>query len=266
MLSPVGQLHVLAVLLAAFTSVHARTHAVPSSFATISQAMVEAQEGDTILAGDGTYRETIMLAPGVTVRAETIHGAILRGKGRDPVVTLASNSAIEGFVIERSSIGVLSRGRDNRIRACMIVRNEQSGIMCVGSLPLIEDNIVAFNGASGIQGRDVRSTNATIAHNTIAYNRGHGVGIGGASMVILEYNIIAFNEKADVFSTDGNAKAELQTNCLYRNGKSLASLPETNITADPQFVSARKLDFSLAEESACRRAAADNENLGARLR
>ncbi|MBD3239208.1 MAG: hypothetical protein GF331_01375 [Chitinivibrionales bacterium] len=238
---------------------------VPGDFPNIGAAMAEAQSGDTVLVADGTYKESVLLTPGVVLRAETLHGAAIRAKGRDPAVTMANNNALIGFVVERSTMGVLSRGRDNLVKSNKIVRNDQSGVVCVGHLPQMEDNVIAFNGASGIQGRDVRSTNATITHNTIAYNRGHGLSIGGSSDVAIEYSIIAFNEKSDIWAEQPTARVTLTGNDLYRNGRSMQSLPEGNVTVDPEFVGARKLDFKLSPESRCRRGAPDNSDIGVRF-
>lgn len=260
--------HVARLLLAVlggYAAVSAGVLNVPADFPSIGAAMAEAQSGDTVLVADGTYKEAVMLTPGVVLKAQTLHGATLRGKGREPAVTMASNSALVGFVVERSTIGVLSRGRDNSIRSNKIVRNDQSGIVCVGHLPRTEDNVIAFNGASGIQGRDVRSTNATVAHNTIAYNRGHGLSIGGSSDVVIEYCIVAYNEKSDVWSEASTARVTLTGNDFYRNGRSMQSMPEGNISVDPEFAGARKLDFRLSPESRCRRGAPDNSDLGVRF-
>jgi hypothetical protein len=240
---------------------------VPSESAqTISAAMATCGEGDTVVVEDGVYKESVMLSPGVVLKARTLHGAEIRGRGRDPAITMATNSQLVGVTVKGGAIGIVSRGRGNRIARCQVTNNDRTGIMCVGQLPAIEDNVIAFNRGSGVQGRDVRSGEGWVRHNTIVYNQGHGISIGGSSSIVAEYNIVAFNGKADLFTDSEAAQCDLRNNNLFRNGRSVPSLSNGNISVDPQFVGPRKMDFRLKEGSPCIRAADESSDLGARLR
>ncbi len=172
----------------------AKSLSVPSGdHPSVGAALSRAQSGDTVWVDDGVYREKVLLSPGVVLKSRELFGATLDGQGRGTVVTLAQGSTVEGFEITNGTIGVVSKSSAARIVMCRIARNSETGIMCVGHLPEIRDNVIAFNKGSGIQGWDVRVTTSTISHNTIVHNENHGIALGGNSDVIVENCIVAFN-------------------------------------------------------------------------
>lgn len=239
---------------------------VPSdSTKTISAAMSVAQQGDTVKVKEGVYKETIYISPGVSLVSEKQFGAVIDGGGRGTIVTLGTGSSITGFEIRNGTIGVLSTSSQTSVVQCRITQNQQSGIMCVGNLPKVEDNLIVFNRGSGIQGWDVRTTSASINHNTIVYNGNHGIALGGNSAVTVENNIIAFNDQFGIKPGDEAVRVELINNNLYRNTKFSGTLPEDNIAADPMFVDAKRLDFNMMKESQSVGMGTDNQNLGARI-
>jgi len=243
----------------------AATIEVPSDGAsTIAAAIELAREGDTIIVDDGKYRERVMLRPGIVLMSKTMHGAVISGRGRGEVITLAHNTTVAGFVIRGGTVGVLSKWPGCRVAICRITGNRESGIMCVGHLPEIVDNEIVFNKGSGIQGWDVRSTSSSVDHNTIAYNENHGIAVGGNSSITVENCIIAFNAFYGV-KTDEAAQKVTLINCnLYRNG-SVAEVPAENVlSVDPRFVAPYKMNFRLEPGSECIRAAEEREDMGAR--
>jgi hypothetical protein len=258
----------LIIPIAHFLSVvpaEAASFTVPSKKAgTITAAMAEAKKGDTVWVAKGVYKEAVSVGPGVALVAKTPLEATIEGMGRENAVTLSNHSSVVGFTVTGATIGVYSSGVGNSVAKCLIHANEQTGIMCVGHLPRIEDNIVAFNGGSGIQGWDVRSTIAAINHNTIVYNANHGLSIGGNSDILIENNIIAFNEKVGL-KTEPPVKVELSHNSFFGNTELTPLLPESNFAFDPEFKAPKQLDFSLSSGSKCRDRGSDNENLGSRI-
>ena len=240
---------------------------VPSEAKTISQAMVTARMGDTVRVSPGVYRENIILAPGVALVSNGLFEAKLDGKGRGTVVTMSKNSSISGFEVRNGTIGIFSSDLGNEITSCRIINNWMTGIITVRHLPKIQDNIIAFNRASGIQGWDVRSTAATVNHNSIAYNGNHGIAIGGSSEFIIENNVIAFNEKFGLKILEGPEKIQVSSNNFWRNlfqpGK---PLPDNNFAFDPAFIAPRSgLNFKPDPGQCCKSKGTDDENLGARL-
>jgi OOP family OmpA-OmpF porin len=260
-----------ALLVAAWCGVRgadAASMEVPSKGAgSISQAMIQAGAGDTIWVRDGVYRENEFIKAGVTVAARNLHKATINGRGRRIAVSLSKHSGIAGMKITNGTIGVFSADDGNSVRNCLISGNWMTGLMCVGHLPAIEDNIIVFNRGSGIQGWDVRSVVNSINHNTIAFNSNHGIAVGGESILIIENNIIAWNER---FGIKVKEKAmrdiRIMSNNLFGNLTMHAELPPGNFMANPMFVSPRKkMDFNLDRQSSCIAKASDGSNLGARI-
>jgi len=240
---------------------------VPSSgIRTISQAIVRARAGDTILVSDGVYKEDIFVKAGVYLKAANLHGAILDGDGRGNVVTLAAGSGVEGFEIRNGTIGIFSRDPDVVIRRNRIVRNWMSGILVVRHLPVIEDNIIAFNRASGIVGWNLRSARGAIEHNTIAYNVGFGFFLGGASNVQFQYNTVAYNQKFGIRILEEASGSVIKYNNFWDNLRQFHENPADNYAFDPAFISPKVVyNFNPEPTLCCAVKAPDGQNLGARL-
>ena len=246
--------------------VFARTFVVPSPEAkSIGVAMAAARPGDTVKVRDGVYKESVFITPGVFLGAENLFKAVLDGRGRGTIVTMGNASTISGFEVRNGTIGVLSESAQAVIRQCRIIHNVQSGVMCVGALPRMEDNFIVFNKGSGIQGWDVRTTSGSINHNTIAFNANHGISLGGVTSVTVENNIIAFNDQFGVKPAEETVRVELVNNNFYQNARISSNLPSDNISADPLFVDAKRFNFNLMKESRSIGLGTDNQNLGARI-
>jgi len=256
-----------AVLLYAGITLAGEAISVPSiGIKSIGQAMLNAKSGDTVWVSDGVYKERVFIKAGVALIARNNFKASIDGGGKGTVVTLSVHSTIKGFEIWNGTIGVFSKDPDNAILSCRIIRNFQTGIICVRHLPKIEDNIIAFNRASGIQGWNLRSASATVNHNTIAFNRNHGVALGGVSEVILENNMITFNERFGLKLSHGSEKTVLNKNNFFGNLNITNKLPPENFAFDPKFNSPRmKMDFTVESKLPCCAFGSDNKILGARF-
>jgi hypothetical protein len=244
---------------------YAKTFQTPSrQYKTIAQALAKAQKGDTVMVEKGIYQEQVFVTSGVALLSRELFGAVLDGGGREKVVIMGSHGAIVGFSITNGTIGIYSNTNGAAIRNCLIHNNNQTGIMIVGHLPRIEDNIIVYNRGSAIQGWDTRSTEATINHNTIAFNSTHGLSFGGNSDIIVENNIISFNEKIGL-KVEPTVKIALRKNNFFGNTELVESAPEDNFSLDPLFAVPAKLDFSLQEKSGCLNKGTQNDDLGARI-
>jgi parallel beta-helix repeat protein len=240
---------------------------VPSlGVATISQAMINARNNDTIYVSDGVYNEKIFIKSGVALIARNQFKAIIDGGGKGTVVTLGTRSTIKGFEVRNGTIGVFSKDADNVIINCRIIKNFQTGLMCVRHLPKIEDNIIAFNRASGIQGWNLRSTSNSINHNTIAFNQNHGIALGGVSEVIIENNMITFNERFGIKLSHSSQKSQLNKNNVYGNLSITNKLPPENFAFDPKYSSPKSnMNFTVESKLPCCAFGSDNQILGSRL-
>ena len=238
---------------------------VPSKASTINSAMLLVKKGDTVWVEEGTYREHVYVAPGVHLLSKAVFKAVIDGNGKGTVVTLANGSSISGFDVRNGTIGIFTTASGVNISQCRVIYHQQTGIMCVGNLPKIEDNLVIFNKGSGIQGWDVRTTSASINHNTIAFNSNHGVSIGGNSSIILENNIVANNDQFGIKPAEESVRIEMKGNNFYQNAKFSSVLPSENYSVDPLFVNAQTLNFSLNKESRCVGRGTDSQDIGARI-
>lgn len=259
----------VASILALPMSLSAASLQVPSiGIKSIAEAMLKTRIGDTVILEKGVYREHVLLAPGVTLMSLTPHAAIVDGTGKGTVITMGKNSTIQGLTVRDGTIGVFSNSTGNTIISCKIIKNWQTGIIAVRHLPKIEDNIIAFNKGSGFQGWDVRSTSATLNHNTISYNGNHGVAVGGGSEFIMENNVIAFNERFGIKILKEAEKVQVTNNNFYRNLKNMLNdLPSGNFSFDPAFIAPRAgLNFSTNPAQCCKAKGTDDQELGSRVR
>jgi nitrous oxidase accessory protein NosD len=240
---------------------------VPSGkITTITDAMSRAGSGDTIWVAPGVYHENVVVYPGVALKSRSIYKAEINGNKHGTVVTLGKKASVTGFDIRNGTIGVFSKSVGNSISRCRILYNQLTGVMCVRNLAKIEDNVIAFNGASGIQLYHVSISTGGINHNTIAFNANHGIAIGENSPVVIQNNIIAFNERFGVILQGRSKDLKIISNNIYGNIIGSPPIPPENFSFDPGFSSPRmQLDFLPTSKSAANRKGADNEVLGARF-
>jgi hypothetical protein len=258
---------VLSVVAAGPPAAFAATIDVPASGAqTISQAMLLAKAGDTIVAADGVYAEQVLIKADVTLKARAFLKAIIDGKGKGCAVTLGGNATIDGFELRNATIGITSRTSENAIVRCRVTGMRESGITCVGHLPEIEDNVIAFNKGSGIQGWDLLGMASSINHNTIAFNGNNGVALEGKSSLTVENNIIAFNERSGLKLSQASLTVLVTKNVFFENTAMSYIKLEDNFAFDPLFIGPRKMDFTLKPDSPCKNKGSDGEDLGARIK
>jgi hypothetical protein len=251
-------------LLIAITTISAEVVAVPSTGRSFQKALVRAQQGDTLKLSNGHYLGKFIIPPGVTIIPETLHKVKLNGNGADRVVILTNGSTIEGITIVGGRVGVYSEGIDNSILQCNIHNNRQTGIVAVGNMPNISDNIIARNGGSGIQLWEINNPNIPLEHNTIVFNINHGISVGGESKVLIENNIIAYNHKLTIKSTNGSIITQ-KFNVYYYNAEVNMMLPEENFSFDPQFVSIDRDEFRLKSSSRCFNNGKFGSDIGSRI-
>ena len=147
---------------------------------------------------------------------------------------------------------------------CRIVKNWQTGIIVVRQLPLIEDNIIASIVVLDFK-VGCTSTNASINHNSIAFNGNHGVAIGGNSEIILENNVVAFNERFGLKILSSAERIQVTNNNFYRNLPNPRPVPSGNFSFDPAFMSPRtKLDFK-SDPYSCKAKGTDDQEPGSRI-
>ncbi len=248
---------------------HAECVTVPSSrFQNIMSAITAGQPGDTVLVKPGVYKENVIVSNGVVLASEPPLSAVLDGARRTYAVTVSGRSALCGFEIRNGNFGVYSKGVGNSIEKCRIVNNSRTGVLCVGGLPKITDNIIAFNGGSGVVGYELQAdVFPVIDHNTIAYNLNNGITIAKPIRIGISDNIFAYNQHYGIKVAPKDLNVAISSNCFFANGISCNNkeLQPSNIFCDPLFRNPRKMDFTTSEKSKCLNRELPEKNPGARF-
>ncbi|MGM0443007.1 MAG: right-handed parallel beta-helix repeat-containing protein [Fibrobacterota bacterium] len=238
---------------------------VPSSgMRSLVSAFVKAQPGDTVLIARGIYEEKILVPPNVVVKAEERHKVKIDGGGRGTVVEMNLGSVIDGLVIQNGTIGVFSKSREATIKNCEIVKNWMTGVMTVRHAPELTDNLIAFNGGSGIVGWDTKSTTGEMLHNTIAYNEGFGLWLGGKSEITFKRNVVAYNQKYGYKWSDESAASIVTENNFWENLKKFYDYPVGNEKFMPDFRAPKSLRDFRPRQGCCAIKSRTGQDLGIR--
>jgi parallel beta-helix repeat protein len=250
------------------TNLHSRTILVPSKeLPTITKGLIKAREGDTVMVKPGEYKENINLLSGSILVSQELHKAIINGKGRGNVITISHRSSISGFTIKNGRAGIMSRGPGNIISKCKILKNRGSGIICMTTLPTIENNIIIYNEGSGIQCIDINAGVNEISHNTIAYNTNHGISVISTSAITIQNNIISHNSAHGVKLSPVDSTTKIINNVFWDNHFNRVVGIEDNFEFDPKYIEPHRksLNFGLESTSEAIKKGNDNLNCGANL-
>jgi len=208
----------------------------------ISQAVQDANEGDTIVAAQGTYRETVTFGgKNVVLRSEdandptVVTATIIDGSMQAVVFSGGENAKCKliGFTITGATQGVYCRNASPVILNCRIVDNTQAGVKLWETdirAPTLANCIIAGNAGPGIEmsvatgGRFIKYNLASILHCTIVGNAQEGI-LGGKPLV---GNSILYANALGQIDTDGATVAH----CNVQGGHPGIG----NIDADPCFV------------------------------
>ncbi|HTY74562.1 MAG TPA: NosD domain-containing protein, partial [Candidatus Nanoarchaeia archaeon] len=190
---------------ASATSLTSKTLIVPDEYPTITAAIANASQGDTILVKSGTYFENPIINKTITIEAENPTNTFVIGvggiaRGANPVFTIAADGVtISGFTIQSQNYsnptnyasGIIIAG-DN----CAIVENKivgtYYGIFCsVQSYLTITQNTILQTQKEGI--RICGGTNNTISDNTIALNAQSGIALDGYADSVTNNQLLSNN-------------------------------------------------------------------------
>jgi len=172
-----------------------------------------------------------------------------------------SSPNISGCTItDNSTTGIYCRyGSSPVIKNCVITGGFGYGIHATGrSLPVITNNIIAGIGTDGIRLEDL--SDAQIINNTIAGNGYFGMVCENNASPDVRNNIFYSNGttlggigiKAELTS-----RPTVEYNCFWGhpvsavNISGITTLPATNLSADPAFISAANRDYRLQSGSPC---------------
>ncbi|MBN2772813.1 MAG: right-handed parallel beta-helix repeat-containing protein [Prolixibacteraceae bacterium] len=170
------------ILLAFAISVFPNTIKVPSQFATIQEAINNAQNGDTILVADGIYNEEINFngyaADSVIIKSEFgPENCIIDCQNGSYSAGFVFNSqdcksTIEGFTIRNATWGIWAYAGSTPTIKNNIIEDCKMGISCSSeALPVINSNLIKNCGGLGEGGGiDLSRSSAIVSNNIIINN------------------------------------------------------------------------------------------------
>jgi parallel beta-helix repeat protein len=210
----------------------------------IRYAVQDANQGDIIVAGPGTYKETVDFGgKNLTVRSENINdpaivaATIIAGDTQSVAFSGGEDAhcVLAGFTLTGATRGIYCHSASPTVRNCQITGNREAGVKLWESAYLtILNCLIAGNGGDGVEmyaartGRVVAQNYATIGYCTIVGNRACGIR-GGAPVAV---NSIVYSNNFDGQSAQIKADDPLVEYCDVQDG-----FPGTgNINAYPGFV------------------------------
>ncbi|MBT3376509.1 MAG: hypothetical protein HN742_29545 [Lentisphaerae bacterium] len=198
-------------------------------FATLAQALADLKPGDTVIIGDGEYRESVtlsVLAPAnapVTIRSKTRHAAVVV-EGR-LLLDDCANVHIGGlkFVASPSAVQFGPDARHCSVSDCLLVttKDKPSSTISVSgpsaSHNLIEDCVLQGNGRKqvGIQLNCQRFNQHCTIRRCVVSGHYYAVQTGGGSYPTAPpgFHVI---EDCDFFENQDGVHHKM-TDCIVRN-------------------------------------------------
>jgi hypothetical protein len=190
-------------------------------YASIQQAIEEAQPGDEIVLNEGTYHEDIdVQGKRLTLRSVDPNrlgaAATTIIRGTQTVVTIAGADAggtLAGLTITGGTRGILCSGAHPALVRCRIIGLRGPGLeLREGASPSLSRCIIADNQADGVAmikepGRGGRSSRATLTNCTIVRNGQAGVSGGTPTIASC---IIYFNGASITGTPAGVTYSDIQ--------------------------------------------------------
>lgn len=182
-----------------------KTIVVPDDYESIQDAIIDANDGDTVFVKKGVYyldeNASITVCKSLSLVGEDPKNTIIQGNfnnlQRDTAIRVAApNVTISGFTITdcRVAITNVNYGTEAYPSGCKIINNNivnnSEGIRPRANNVLICENNIT-NCGTGISGYDTKGI--TIVGNNITEN-GHAINIGQSNNITVAENNISNNE------------------------------------------------------------------------
>ncbi|MBI5827381.1 MAG: right-handed parallel beta-helix repeat-containing protein [Deltaproteobacteria bacterium] len=174
----------------------AATINVPADFKTVQEAVNAASANDTIVVGEGTYRENIVVPKPLVIRSSKgpAHSVIHAFKIMAPVITIAADGVtVEGLSFTGSDVSGITL---SRVKNSSIINNEATGNWIGITLRRsdgnrISDNTANLNKSYGIYME--YSNNNTVERNTANRNDDKGIFVSYSNGNTIKENTLNLN-------------------------------------------------------------------------
>lgn len=199
-----------------------------ADFLSISDALADAQPGQTIEVAPGQYLESIELKDGVTLVSRTPRGAVIQAPDAAPAVSgRGVRTRLAGFKIEGGAVGLLLEGAQVEVSEVEVTGASEAGILISGAdRSSVESCYVHDNAGTGILvdgGAATRVTQNLIARNGTKTPKRPGAEIRGQARPLLIENKFEGNGAAGVWIPSPERTDEiLQWNEFGRTSRSQA--------------------------------------------
>jgi len=217
---------------------------VPGRYPTIQAAIDDANEGDLVVVGPGTYREVVRMKAGVDLVGSGAAETILTAERTNAVVRGANNCRLDGFTItgyaHEDIDGVHCEDvNDFTIANCVIKDNTWSGVNVVRSSVVIRNNVICGNRCAGVFASYPAGDRCVIVNNTIWNNANEAdVTIWHGADALVVNNIM---EDTDC---DEQSAAEIRYNDIVAQ-----AVDGDNLRADPLFADPNAGDYHLKSQA-----------------
>lgn len=216
----------LAIACIAGSGLNAAVLKVPADHAGIQRAIDRAAAGDTVLVAAGTYRESVMLKPGVILRSAgndtrgrlglaRAEATVIDGTGLPPEATgvrMAAGAVLDGFTVANFGRYDDAKWRHHHATS----GNEQAhqhigvagnaGVLVQGVDCEVRNNIVHHIGRSGIgiEGAPGVKVSPLVTGNVCYRNMGGGIGSMKGSTAVIANNVCFENFYAGIGHDDAS--------------------------------------------------------------
>jgi parallel beta-helix repeat protein len=163
---------------------------VPQDYATIQDAVIHSNSGDTIQVSPGTYNVNLFITKNLTFVGENAESTILDGnKGYAVILANLTSISISGFTITNADYGIV-------LEECNESLIKENKINCSSTgiwLHYSNNSIVTDNYVSGATRRGIvlcgGSSYNNVTRNTMS-NNFYGIGLTGTNNLIYHNNFI----------------------------------------------------------------------------
>jgi outer membrane protein OmpA-like peptidoglycan-associated protein len=211
---------------------------VPGDYKTISDALGNADAGDTIFVRRGVYNENVTLVMDVVLKGEDPLTTIIDGGRRGPTVMGITGSEISHFTIRNGLEGILCENSMLYIHNNIVLDNHATGIAAFITLPEIGNNVVYGNRWSGILAWGAKSLDSKVEQNVVLRNGYSGLALKGPSNIIAVNNIFMENHYYGVFADPASGQTRMDYNNIYKNYypfNRFIKVNRTNVSLEPMF-------------------------------